>query len=327
MMRLRGRTVVITGASSGIGRATALAFAHCGCRLALSARREDVLKEVAERCAQAGGKAIAVPTDVIDSEAVHDLARRAEHAFGGIDVWVNNAGTGVFGPYTEVPFAFHRRTIEVDLLGAMHGAYAVLPLFMRQGYGTLINNISIGAWCPTPYTAAYTASKFGLRGFTASLRQELMEWPDIHVCSVFPSMIDTPGFDHGANFSGHRIGTGPFIYAPEEVADVIVGLAVNPQDEVAVGWPARAAQIAYTVARRPTEWVVATAMRLLLRRTGPAHPSEGALMHPLPKGTTASGGWRRRYAVPSATIMTRIGLAAIVGTALLLGVGSANRRS
>lgn len=325
MEYLQGRTVVITGASSGIGRATALAFARYGCRLALAARRTAVLEEVAEQCQRVGGEAIVVPTDVIDLEAVRALAQATEDAFGKIDIWVNNAGTGVVGPYAQVPFRLHRRTIEVDLLGTMHGAYAALPVFRRQRHGILINNVSIGAWCPTPYTAAYTASKFGLRGFTASLRQELMGWPDIHVCAIFPSMIDTPGFEHGANFSGHRIGTGPFVYTSDEVAQEIVRLAIYPRDEVVVGWPARAAQIAYSVARRPMEWAVATAMRILLRRAEPAPAYEGALMQPVPYGTSASGGWRKRYSVPSATMITRIGLACI-GMAVMFTAMAASRK-
>lgn len=97
--RLRGATVVIAGASSGIGRATALAFARHGAKVVVAARRADLLKEVAQQCEQSGGRALAVPTDVTDVDAVRALAREAEAAFGGIDVWINVAGTGVFGPY------------------------------------------------------------------------------------------------------------------------------------------------------------------------------------------------------------------------------------
>ena len=104
----------------------------------------------------------------------------------------------------------------------------------------LINNISIGGWTPTPYTASYTATKFGLRGFTASLRQELVDHPDIHVCGVFPAMVDTPGFAHVANVSGGKLDPGPLLYQPEDVAETFVKLAWHPRDEVAVGWPARA---------------------------------------------------------------------------------------
>ena len=198
----RNLSVVITGGSSGIGRATALAFAARGASIVLAARRDDILHEVAKECAALGGMAFVVPTDVTDPNAVISLATQAEQTLGRIDVWINNAGTGVFGPYTAADAALHRRTIEVNLFGSMNGATAVLPIFLRQRRGILINNISLGGWVPTPYAAAYTASKFGLRGFTASLRQELGAHPNIHACAVFPSMVDTPGFLHGANVSG-----------------------------------------------------------------------------------------------------------------------------
>jgi short-subunit dehydrogenase len=129
---------------------------------------------------------------VTDAEAVGRLAKKAEESFGGIDVWINNAGTGVFGPYQEVDIALHSRTVEVNLFGPMNGSYAALPIFLRQKRGILINNISLGGWVPTPFAAAYTASKFGLRGFTSSLRQELAAQRDIHVCGVFPRWWTRP---------------------------------------------------------------------------------------------------------------------------------------
>ncbi|WP_257169153.1 SDR family oxidoreductase [Bradyrhizobium sp. SRS-191] len=323
MRDLKGKRVVITGASSGIGRATALALAREGASLVLAARREDVLKDVAAECETFGGRAIALGTDVTDPDAVKQLAERAVQSFGVIDVWINNAGTGVFGAYQDADIALHRKTIEVNLLGTMNGAYAVLPVFLRQRRGTLINNISLGGWAPTPFAAAYTASKFGLRGFSASLRQELAAHSDIHVCSVFPAMVDTPGFVHGANVSGRNLDPGPLLYRPEDVAETFVQLIRAPRDEVAVGWPARLGQISYAVARWPTERLMSTAFRFLLSRAKIAPRSSGAVLAPISAGTTVSGGWLARKKLPPAGQLSKIGLAVgIGGIALLLATRS-----
>ena len=323
---LRGASVVITGASSGIGRATALAFAREGARLVLAARRADLLDEVARDCEELGGEAIAVPTDVTDAGAVQALAEEAQRTFGGIDVWINNAGTGVFGPYQDADIALHRRTVEVNLFGTMHGAYAALPVFKRQGHGVLINMVSLGGWAPTPFAAAYTASKFGIRGFTASLRQEIAAGEDIHVCAVFPAMVDTPGFVHGANMSGKTLDPGPLLYRPEDVAARMVEVARHPQGEVAVGWPARAAQIAYNVSPRSTEILVGATMRRLVSRAGPAPRSEGALLHPVPEGRDVDGGWLDRKGLPPAgRISTGLAVAGIAGLAAA-GIFALSRR-
>ena len=125
---LQGATVVLTGASSGIGRGAAYAFAKKGANLVLAARRQEVLSEVAEECKQIGTRAIAVPTDVTDVQAVRALAQVAADEFGGrIGVWVNNAGVGVVGEFGETPIELHDQVVRTNLLGYMHGAHAALP--------------------------------------------------------------------------------------------------------------------------------------------------------------------------------------------------------
>lgn len=326
MIDLSNASVVITGASSGIGRAAARAFAGEGARLTLAARRGEVLEDVARECRNLGGAAQAVETDVGDPDSVRALARAAEEAYGGIDVWVNNAGVGAIGAYHEVPLEMHRQVIETNLLGAMNGAHAAIPVFLRQGRGVLVNNISMGAWTPMPFAAAYTASKFGLRGLSASLRQELAEHPEIHVCGVFPSMIDTPGVAHGANLSGKRIDPGPYLYAPERVAEAIVGVVRHPRAEVAVGFPAGWARFAYGVAPLPTEAMVGLVARRAKDRALPAPRTEGGVMRPMPEGVRASGGWRERKGMPSAGRINAVVL--LAGAAVGLGaLALASRRT
>jgi short-subunit dehydrogenase len=243
---LHNAVVVITGASSGIGQAAALAFAGHGARLALAARNQCGLEQVAAACHQRGAQASAVETDVTDAEAVRQLAQTACDQLGGrIDVWINNAGVGAIGSFTETPIESHDQVIRTNLMGYLHGAHAVLPYFQRQGRGVLINTNSLGGWVPAPYAAAYTASKFGLRGFSEALRGELNRWPEIHICDIFPAFIDTPGLHHAANYAGKEVKPLPPLYDPELVARAMVALAQSPRDKVAVGQSATVARAAH----------------------------------------------------------------------------------
>ncbi len=298
MPEIKGASIVITGASSGIGRAAALAFAREGARLTLAARRAHVLEQVAEECRRLGGEAQIAPTDMTDPEQAKALAQRALETYGTIDVWVNNAGSGVVGAFTETPIEMHRRTIELNVLGYMYGAHAALQEFKRRGRGVLINTISMGGWLPIPYGSAYAASKFALRGWAASIRQELAPHREIHVCGVFPALVDTPGIEHGANQTGKKLNFGPLVYTPEDVARTMVRLVRHPRAEVAVGWPARVAEAAYGIFPRLTEIASGFAMRNALSKAKPALKTEGALLAPSELGQSARGNWLRSTGLP-----------------------------
>lgn len=218
MRNITGKTIVITGASSGAGRAAALEFAKYGTNLVLAARNESALEEVAAECRELGAETLVVPTDVTDSKAMITLANAANDWHGRVDIWINNAGVLAAGPFDEMPMAVHEQVIHTNLLGYMNGAHAVLPFFKQQKFGILINNISIGGYVPMPFGTGYTASKFGLRGFSEALKGELTEWLNIYVCDMFPAFLDTPGILHAGNYTGKSLKPAPPVYDPQRVA-------------------------------------------------------------------------------------------------------------
>jgi short-subunit dehydrogenase len=317
-------TVVITGASSGAGRATAHAFARRGANLVLTARAAGPLEAAADECEALGGRAIAFPADVASPDAMRRLADVAVGRFGGLDVWVNNAGLGVVGRFHEVPIEAHRRVIETNLLGYVHGAHAALPHFLDQDHGVLINNVSIGGFVPTPYAAAYAASKFGVRALSNSLRQELRDWPDIHVCAVYPFFMDTPGVQHGANYTGRALQPAPPVYAPEKTAEAIVSLVERPRREVVVGTMARLAKLEYQLAPRLVEWGLARFMEAYFRQAEPSPVTAGNLYEPMPERAGVHGGWR--WSLPRGATGAALGLGLIgaVAAAAMLARGRAD---
>lgn len=313
--------IVITGASSGIGRATALAFAQQRARLVLAARGAETLERVAAQCARLGAQAIAVPTDVTDAKAVRALAGAALRRFGGIDVWINNVGVGAVGRFEATPMEAHRRVVEANLLGHMHGAHAVLPHFRSQRSGVLINMISLGGWVATPYAGAYTASKFGLRGWSAALRAELSDLPGVHVCDVCPTFVDTPGLRHGANYTGRKLTPPPPLVDPDAVARAIVRLARRPRPTLWLGAAALAGRLAQAAAPSTTGRIGKWLADRALGRAARTPVSQGNLFdasrHP-----AVHGGYRPE-SQPKKKLAVGLGLA-LVG-AVALGVVLATR--
>lgn len=232
-----------------------------------------------------------VPTDVTDADAVRSLAEAAIARFGHVDIWINNVGVGAVGLFEDTPIEAHGRVIEANLLGHMHGAHAILPHFKSLGRGTLVNMISLGGWVPAPYATAYSASKFGLRGFSEALRAELSGQPHIHVCEVYPTFVDTPGMTHGANYSGSQVRPPPPVVDPRTVAKAIVSLAKRPRARTYIGAPARAGILAHALAPdvlgQTMKWLTDKA----LQRARPAARTDGNLFEPS-RGTGIDGGFR-----------------------------------
>jgi short-subunit dehydrogenase len=297
--KLHDTVVIITGASSGIGRATALAFAKQRATVVLAARREGVLRGLAAECERAGAAAaLVVPTDVTNKAAVEALAAAAVRRFGRFHVWVNNASVHLFGRLEDHPEAETRRVLETNVLGYTFGAQAAVRHFRLHGDGTLINVASAVAEVPQPYAAAYVMSKAAVRGLANSVRMEL--WldgaRDIHVCSVLPGPVDTPLFVHGANFSGRAIKAPPPVYAPERIAKAIVGLARKPKGEVTVGAQIKIMAGLHRVAPQPVQASMAKLVdtaHVVRGEPGP-HDHRGNLFEPMAEGDTVRGGWKAR---------------------------------
>ena len=322
--KLSGAVVVVTGASSGIGRATGLAFAERGARVVVAARRADALEDLARHCQAAGGQALAVPTDMTDEEAVAELARRALERFGRIDIWVNNAGVYLLGPLEATPPEAFRQVLETNFFGYVHGARAVLPHFRAQGRGVLINNASVYAHLGAPWLTAYVSSKFAVRGFSEALRQELGDLPDIHVCTVSPSPIDTPIFASAANYRGRVVKAPPPTYPPEQVASAILASALHPRRERIVGGAGRLATVAEMVAPHRFERVNRRYVNRLQFAAEPAPATDGNLYAPSSDGRAAArGGWRRRPDPPAS--LRRLAAAGLLAAGSLVVARIATR--
>jgi NAD(P)-dependent dehydrogenase (short-subunit alcohol dehydrogenase family) len=230
------QVVVIAGASTGIGRATALAFAGAGARVVCAARGVQALGTLVEQIREQGGSAVAVPTDVADPAAVRALAQTAEQQYGRIDTWVNNAAVSVWGRVEDITDAEFDRVMRVNFLGQVHGVHAALPALRRAGGGVVIGVASVEGVRAVPLHGPYTASKFALRAFYDCLRMELaQEGAPIAVTTILPASIDTPFFEHARSKIGTMVKPPPPVYAPEIVAASIVYAARHPRREIPVG--------------------------------------------------------------------------------------------
>jgi len=317
-MDLHRAVVVITGASSGIGRATARELAARGSSVVVAARREDPLRTLVDECEQLGVEALAVPTDVTDAAAVEHLAGMALARFGRVDAWVNNAGVYLVGRFDQTPARSFERVLDTNFMGVVHGCRAILPHLQERGRGVIVNTASIDAHVPAPTVAAYVASKWALLGFSESLRQELRHLPDVHVAVVSPAAIDTPLWQHAGNHSGRPLRAVRPTYAPEDVAAAIVGQIERPRREVIVGAMARMIAVQRRVAPAVSDRMFALQIEHDQFEDGVQAATDGNLFAPVAEGTEARGGWQtvpsrvRRAAVLAGAAAGAAGVAALV---------------
>lgn len=231
--------IVITGASAGVGRAAATAFARRGCRIALLSRGMDGLRSARDDVERAGGTALIIQTDVADFSQVEAAAARVEQEFGAIDVWVNNAMATTYCPIDQMSPEDFERVNSVTYLGAVWGTMAALKRMKPRNRGTIIQVGSALAYRSIPLQGAYCGAKSALRGFTDSLRSELIhDECAVHVTMVHLSAFNTPQFDWGKTCFDKQPQPVPPIFQPEIAADAIVWSAYHTRRELWVGFPA-----------------------------------------------------------------------------------------
>ncbi len=248
------QVLVITGGSSGIGLKTALEVGRRGGSAVLAARGADALEKAAREVESLGGRALAVPTDVTDWEQVQTLAAQAIATFGRIDTWINGAAVSAYGLIEELSVEEITRTIEIDLIGHVHGIKAALPHLRRRGSGAIIAIASVQGRRAVPLQGPYCAAKYGVVGLMDSLRMELEgERAGIGVTTILPSSVDTPLFDNATSRLGVRPAPIPPIYRPHAVAEAIVHAAEHTVREIVVGGGGKALTVSERLAPALTE--------------------------------------------------------------------------
>ncbi len=282
---LREQVIVITGASSGIGLATAYAAAGKGARVVLAARNGDALDRVAAEIRAQGGDALPVVADVARRADVDAVADAAIAAYGGFDTWVNNAGVGIFGRLDQVSEAEHRRVFDVNYWGVVHGSMAAVQHLRLRG-GVLVNLGSVLSEVAVPLQGPYAASKAAVRGFTDALRHELLaEGAPVRVSLVKPAAIDTPFPQHARNHMDREPKLPPPLYPPEQVAAAILQAAEQGGRDYLVGSAApailAAGRLAPGLVDVAASWLAPPMQR---RRTAPTSPVEGNLFEPMADG-------------------------------------------
>ena len=229
------QVIVITGSSSGIGLATALAAAAHGATLVLTARSGQTLQAIVEQIVQGGGKAVAIAADVGQREEVEAVARRAIELYGRIDTWVNDAGVSIYGRLDEVDEEASRRLFQTNFWGVVNGSLAALP-HLRANGGALINLGSEASEAVVPLQGMYSASKHAVKGFTDALRLELeADGAPVSVTLIQPTAVDTPYPEHAGNYLAQEPTLPSPMIEAEKVASAILDAAIDPARSVKVG--------------------------------------------------------------------------------------------
>ena len=305
--------VVITGASSGIGRQTALTYARRGARLVLASRSLPALETVAAQCRSSGAPTLVVTADVVEERQVRLLAAAAVAEYGRIDVWVGNAGVFSYGAFEHTPPRVFRHVIETNLMGQINGARAVLPYFRKQGEGALVLVGSLYSRVSSPGISPYITSKWGLLGFAESLRAELRETPAIRVRVVLPSTIDTPIYQHAANYTGRTVHPLPPAAAPSRVARAIVRAPGRRRFASSVGQLQRGVIPVHRFVPGVYDTLTRFAKNRLELRGDAAELSDGTVFDAPTDAQPVTGGWRARGPRIALALLAAGSVAALAG--------------
>jgi short-subunit dehydrogenase len=289
-----GLVVVVTGASSGIGRATATGLSHHGARLVLSSRSAGSLEEVAGECRAAGAaEVVTVVADVLDEADVARIRDVAVQAFAQVDGWVHTAAVVAYGRFEDVPSETFRRVLDTNMHGTVHAARVALRQFRRQGHGTLVLTGSLLGEIATPYMSSYVASKWAVRGLARVLAIEARDTPDIHVCAVSPGGVNTPVYLQAANYAGFLGRPPPPVDPPEKVAAAILRSLTDHRPRRWVGAANLVARFGFTALPRVFDALVGPLMRAGGLSREAVEPHDGNVFAPVPAGEAVHGTWGR----------------------------------
>ena len=290
-----GHVVVVTGASGGIGRVTALALARQGARLVLASRSAESLDDVAGRCRALGAEVVTVVADVLEEADVNRVGAAAVSRFGRVDGWVHTAAVVAYGRFEDVPSATFRRVLDTGVHGSVHVSRVALREFRRQGHGTLVLTGSLLGEIATPYMSSYVTAKWAVRGLARVLAVEARSEPDIHVCVVSPGGVDTPVYLQAANYAGRAGRPPPPVDSPEKVARAILRSLVDHKPRRSVGPANLVTRAGFELLPPVFDRLVGPLMHAGGLSRQRVEPHDGNVFQPLPAGDDSHGRWGRHW--------------------------------